>query len=227
MTRQLDDPALARLLSALELAKSPYLPPFLALRGSIQQEAARAACNLSFLAALEEPCQRLAAARAADVPGALPAVLDALRIVWTLSPSLSTPQYFTALLRKVSSAVINCCRAGIDVAAVFGGTALPQQEAVLQQCLHTAAAWRAAYEEAAARVSAVLVDRPWTFPLPTIFAHVEAFAQRCCDLLEVCAAQRQFAADVHAATALAGPKAPKVNKALADLQASFAGLMHR
>lgn len=65
------------------------------------QEAARAESNVRFLAALHEPCARLAAAPLGEVPALLPGILDVLRMIFTLSPHHSDTDAIAALLRKV------------------------------------------------------------------------------------------------------------------------------
>lgn len=224
---QLEAPALARLLRVLEAAKSPHLPPFLEARGRIAAQAQQAASNLAWLVALEKPCAALAAAAPPHVPSALPAVLDALRLVWTLSPHYNTPDQLAGMLRRVGTAVVARCRAALDLPALLAGRQLEAAEQALEQCCVAAAGWRAAYHEAAGRVSAALPARPWDFSAASLFAHVDAFVQRCHDLQEVCAAQRQFGGMQALAPVLGGPKAPEVERAVGEVQAGFAAQMRR
>ena len=88
-------------MQVLEYAKSSYLAPFLNLRNLIQREAVAAEDNLQFLQTLEEPCTKLAAATPAEIPAALPAVLNGVRLVWNLSRFYNTPDRIIGLLRKV------------------------------------------------------------------------------------------------------------------------------
>ncbi|KAL4458111.1 hypothetical protein ABPG75_012976 [Micractinium tetrahymenae] len=224
---QLEGARLGRVLRVLEAAKSPHLPAFLALRGSIAAEAEQAASNLAFLTALEQPCAALAAAAPPALAGVLPPVLDVLRMVWTLSPHYNTPDQMTGLLRQVSSAVLARCRATLDLPAIFEGRGLASAAAALEECCAAAAAWWALYGEAAARVSTALPARPWAFDAAAIFAHVEAFVQRCRDLQELCAAQQQFGCGPQLTSVLSGGKAVEVARALAEVQQAFAQQMGR
>lgn len=227
LRQQLEGASLGRVLRVLEAAKSPHLPAFLALRGSVAAAAEQAASNLAFLQALEEPCAALAAAAPPALATVLPSVLDVLRMVWTLSPHYNTPEHMTGMLRHVGSAVVARCRTALDVQAIFQGCGLASAAAALEECCDAAAAWRALYFEAAARLGAALPARPWTFDAAAIFAHVEAFAQRCRDLQELCAAQQQFGYGPQLAGVLGGGKAADVARALGEVQQAFAQQMKR
>lgn len=224
---QLEGAGVGRVLRVLEAARSPHLPAFLALRDSIATEAGQAASNLGFLQALEGSCAALAAAAAPALAAVLPPVLDILRMVWTLSPHYNTPELMTGMLRRVSSAVVARCRAGLDVRAILGGRELASAAAALEECCAAAAAWRGLYSGTAARVSAALPARPWAFDAGAIFAHVEAFAQRCRDLQELCAAQRQFACGPQLTGVLGGGSAADVARALGEVQRAFTREMGR
>lgn len=220
---QLDAAPLRAVVRALEVARSPHLAPFRALCSRIAAEAEEADSNLSFLSALEAPCAVLAAATPEQVAGALPALLDALRLVWTLSPFYNTADHMAGLLHRVGVAVVAACRAALDLPGILGGQDPAAAAQRLQQCCEAAAAWRAAFAEAVARVDAALPSRPWgTLDAAAIFAHVDAFVQRCRDLQEVCAAQRQFAPAPQLATVLGGPKAGEVYRAMSDVWRAFA-----
>jgi dynein heavy chain len=66
--------------------------------------------------------------------------------------------------------------------------------------------------------------RPWAFPAAPIFSYLDAFTQRCTDLLEVCEAQLQFAPDAQLPV-FGGTRGAEVEKAIADIQAAFRGLL--
>lgn len=224
---QLEAPALGRLLRVLEAAKSPHLPTFGEARGRIAAQAQQAASNLAWLAALEEPCAALAAAALPQIPAVLPPVLDALRLVWRLSPHYNTPDQLSGMLRRVGTAVVARCRAALDLPALLAGSQLDAAEQALQQCCQAAADLGSAYSEAADRVSAALPTCPWDFSAASLFAHVDAFVQRCHDLQEVCAMQRQFGGTHMLTPVIGGPRAAEVERAVGEVQAGFAEQMRR
>lgn len=57
----------------------------------------------------------------------------------------------------------------------------------------------------------------WDFDVSSIFAHIDAFVQRCRDLLEVCEAQMQFASRTKL-PAFGGTRGPDIAKSIMDIQ---------
>jgi hypothetical protein len=64
----------------------------------------------------------------------------------------------------------------------------------------------------------------WDFDTSSIFAHIDAFVQRCKDMLEVCWAQMQFAPEGELPV-FGGTRGPEITKSLKDIQVSFQRLV--
>lgn len=62
--------------------------------------------------------------------------------------------------------------------------------------------------------------RPWDFDVSSVFAHIDAFLQRCRDLMEVCEAQMQFAPKMPLPV-FGGLRGAEVKKSILDIQASI------
>lgn len=75
------------------------------------------------------------------------------------------------------------------------------------------------YDRVAKRVSAIS-PRPWDFDVSSVFAHIDAFLQRCKDLMEVCEAQMQFAPKVPLPV-FGGLRGAEVKKSILDIQVRF------
>ena len=60
--------------------------------------------------------------------------------------------------------------------------------------------------------------------MTSLYSYVDAFLQRCRDLLEVCEAQQQFAPTAPLPV-FGGTKGPEIEKSIADIQAAFQGLI--
>lgn len=84
-------------------------------------------------------------------------------------------------------------------------------------------AWKRAYFTTATAVNAKS-DRPWNFDVTSIFANIDAFMQRCRDLLEVCEAELQFAPKAEIPS-FGGTRGPEVIKSISDIQTSFQKLV--
>ena len=192
---QLEREGVKRLVRVLQSANSSYLRPFSHLALMIQQGSKEANNNLLFLSTLDAPCQQLAAARPADIPALLPTIANLVRLIWTHSGFYNTEERLTGLLRKVSNQIIAQCSASIELGEIFDGDVLGSM-VTLQQSIQCGAAWHAVYEQ-----TSRLIDRDakcakkWRFDPSThgIFAQLDAFSQRCHNLLEVCEGQLQFA----------------------------------
>lgn len=85
--------------------------------------------------------------------------------------------------------------------------------------------WRVCYTRTAAAVARA-GGQPWNFNAAPIFSYVDAFLQRCTDLLEVCEAQLQFASDARLPV-FGGTRGAEVEKNIADIQVAFKGLLRQ
>ena len=124
---------------------------------------------------------------------------------------------------QVSNEIIGRCCAAINLADVFS----PAVDAVtltLQQSIDAGAAWKALYLRTAERVTA-RSSAPWDHDLAPIFAHVDAFVQRCADLLEVCKAQLQFAGQ-RALPVFGGTRGDSIKQSIEDIRTAFVQRVH-
>ncbi|KAK3256380.1 hypothetical protein CYMTET_34484, partial [Cymbomonas tetramitiformis] len=220
---QLDHPGVNSIVDVLEQAKSSYLDPFLNLSNLIQREAVAAEDNLRFLSSLETPCKALAKAEPADIPPILPKLLHCIRMIWNISRFYNTPERLTGLLRKVSNEIINRCCAKISLSEIFEGD-VEACMVSLRQSIRAGEAWKKVYKTTAQAVSIREKKRQWDFDVSSIFAHIDAFVQRCRDMLEVCEAQTQFAPKTDLPV-FGGTRGPEIYKSLLDIQSSFQKLV--
>jgi dynein heavy chain len=223
---QLGEPGVAAIVGVLEAAKSTYLAPFENLHHMIQEEAMAAEDNLKFLTALEEPCQKMAKATAKDLAPILPGILHLIRMIWNTSQNYNVPERLTGLLRKVSNEIINRCSAEIKIADILDGN-VEASVGTLKDSIAAGEAWKDAYVRTRAAVGKRHAKNPvmrWDFETASIFAHIDAFVQRCKDLLEVCEAQVQFAPKLPLPV-FGGSKGPEITKSFVDIQGSFLKLV--
>ena len=222
-------------LLVLELAGSSYLGPFQALSQRIAGGSAEAEDNLRFLAALVAPCEALATAEPAAIPGILPELLNRVRVVWHLSSFYNTEQRLTGLLRKVSNEIIRRCRSRIALEHIFEGN-VGEGVAPLEKSIACGVAWKRTFERTAQAVRLHTEDerRRWDFDVASVFAQVEAFVQRCRELLEVCASRMQFArrpgsagSAAGAPPELGGARGNELAKALRDIEVRFEAQIDR
>ncbi|XP_063786889.1 dynein axonemal heavy chain 2 [Pseudophryne corroboree] len=190
ISTQLDKPGVKHIELILEMAKSSYVGPFRKLSKQIQDGSLQAQSNLSFLSVLKEPFEELTSLTLKQIPGKLPRLLSLVRVIWVNSPYYNTRECLTSLFRKISNEIIRLCSREISLDRIFDGFITSSRE-VLKDCIWCCTAWKEQYMSAAQlhqRFSKV----GWVLDQTSIFAQVDAFIQRCKDLLEVCLCQQQF-----------------------------------
>jgi len=175
-----------KVVSVLEAAESSYLDPFKDLSQRIQQGSIEANNNLKFLESIRGPCESLSQADPQEILQILPNLLACIRMIWSLSKFYNTEDRLTGLLRKISNEIIKRCCCKIRLNEVFDGD-VEASMVNLQESILCGVRWKTIYRQtgAAIRLSTTDIKKHWTFNEASIFAQVDAFVQRCRDLLEV------------------------------------------
>eukprot|EP00752_Nemacystus_decipiens_P009956 g8879.t1 len=217
-------------VSILDTANSSYLAPFNVLSQRIKEGSVEANNNLKFLESITTPCQNLTMAKPKEIPALLPGLLSCIRMIWNLSKFYNTEERLTGLLRKISNEIIHRCCAEIDLGAIFDGD-IDAAMTVLNESRACGVEWKAVYRRTAMLVRRSTVDpsRHWDFDDASIFAQIDAFIQRCSELLEVCESQIQLARKTMGAGGGAsgplpefgGTRGQEITKALLGIQDSF------
>ncbi|BFI30788.1 dynein axonemal heavy chain [Marchantia polymorpha subsp. ruderalis] len=220
------------MLAILEKFRSAYLGPFMSLSEHIGQEAVVAEQNLKHLITIEDLCKRLSTSKIRDIPPLLPKLLLRIRMIWKLSPYYNTSDKITGLLCKVSNEIISRCSAGIGLEDIFEGD-VERSKLALLESIHASDAWKRVYTtmmEVSGRPSLTApvsgdTRKMADWGTKIIFAPIEAFLQRCHDMLEVCDAQSQFSHNLKL-PAFGGARGLELTKALTDSQEIFQKLVN-
>lgn len=227
--QQLEEPEIVNIISLLEHAKSAYLEQFKALMEQIQRGANEAYNNLKFLETIRPHCINLRQTAPDEIVNILPELLGRIRLIWAFSQYYNTEQRITGILRKISNETITRFRANIDVPAIFHGnveTCIEQ----LEGAISCGVQWKLIYKRTVALVNAQKerYGRTWEMDDASIFAQIDAFVQRCRDLIEVCESQIQFCRKSAATGGRPGPlpqfggtKAKELIDGLLGIQHSF------
>ena len=88
--------------------------------------------------------------------------------------------------------MINRCSTDVHVSDVLDGTNLSSCQDTLRDSIAAGEAWKAVYESTKSAVDRKAgndASRRWDFREASLFAQIDAFVQRCKDLMEVCEAQ--------------------------------------
>ncbi|XP_056156824.1 dynein axonemal heavy chain 2 [Lampris incognitus] len=191
ISRQLQKPEVRLIQNTLQLSKSSYITSFCKLAEEIQDSSLQAQSNMSFLSILKEPCKELAQLHPNQVAPKLQHIINLIRIIWVNSPFYNTTERITALFRKMSNEIIRLCCRSISLDGIFEGYVLSSKQ-TLTECIDCCLAWKEAYLQTSQRHHKYS-PQGWVADWTSIFAQVDAFVQRCKELLEVCDCQQQFA----------------------------------
>lgn len=138
----------------------------------------------------------------------------------------NTKERLTELLRKVSNEIISRCCAKISLDDVFKGDVFASIDS-LQDSAKCGETWKQTYKKFCTHVSKFSSEKgTWDFDQSSIFAQMDAFVQRCRDLLEVCEGQIQFARKSPGGSRtpvpiFGGSKGPEIAKGLEDVEHGF------
>jgi len=221
---QLDHPNVKAICEVLKQSESSYLDHFRKLSTDVQGEASAAESTLRFLRILEPSCKELSHAQPKEIPAILPRILHRVRVIWNESEYYQIYEHLVRLLRKVSNAIINRCMKKISLYDVVDGD-LDACKTLLCESIDAGEAWKTAYARVVAAVSKH-GSRSWNFDSSTIFAHIDAFIQRCRDMLDICEAEAQFSPK-NCLPPFGGNRGAEIIKSLQDIQNSFQKLIDK
>ncbi|XP_053319883.1 dynein axonemal heavy chain 2 [Spea bombifrons] len=223
ISQQLDKPGVKHIEQILELAKSSYVGPFQKLSKQIQDGSLQAQSNLTFLSLLKAPFEELTSLSLKDIPSKFPHLLSLIRIIWVNSPFYNTRERLTSLFRKVSNELIRLCCRQVSLDQIFDGYVTSSRE-ILNECILCCAAWKESYLRAS-QVHQRFSQTGWVLDHTSIFAQVDAFIQRCRDLLEVCLCQQQFGRWENGTQTplpcFPGQSGPQITRSLLEIEETF------
>eukprot|EP01035_Chromulina_nebulosa_P017108 gene17108-22622_t len=168
--KQLEVESVTKIISVLEYAKSNYIQPFKNRTEDILTKAAEANDNLKFLETIREQCTALRLIDAEKINTILPDLLHRIRLIWSYSSYYSNNDHIAARLLEA----IEC---GIQWKQYYQMTS----QAIINRNLTIQSS------------NKNIVTKNWkNIDNASIFAQIDAFVQRCRDLIDICESQIQF-----------------------------------
>ncbi|XP_062849650.1 dynein axonemal heavy chain 2 [Trichomycterus rosablanca] len=223
ISQQIQKPGVCHIEAILQHSKSYYVPPFLSLANQIQDATLQVQSNLLFLSLLKEPCEELAQLKPCQVAPKLGNIINLIRIIWLNSPYYNTPERITVLFRKMSNEIIRLCSKQISLERIFQGYVISSKQ-TLNNCIQCCLSWKQLYLHTS-QLHHKNSPEGWVLDALGIFALLDAFMQRCKDLLEVCECQQQFArreeCEQLPLPCFAGRQGPELTKSLLEIEATF------
>lgn len=227
--RQLESPNVIRIIEVLQYAKSNYIGPFQTLTEQIVARATEANDNLKYLESIREQCTLLRTIEPEKLVTILPDLLNRIRLIWSFSAFYNNNDAVCGILRKISNEIIKRFRGHIQIPDVWDGD-VEFCIARLQEAITCGIEWKAIYHSTSSAIkrSKSRYGKEWDIDDASIFAQIDAFVQRCRDLIEVCESQMQFVRKSAATVGFPGPvpqfggtKANEIVEGINGIQASF------
>ncbi len=223
ISKQLSKPTVKRITRILELAKSSYVGSFIKLAKQIQDGSRQAENNLKFLMVLKDPCHDLADLKPADIPKALPRIINIIRVIWVNSDYYNTGERLNAMFRKLSNEVIRRCSASVNLDLIFDGFVVSSKRS-LNECIDCCNSWKEIYSNAQ-RVQEACSNFGWSLDKTAIFAQIDAYVQRCRDLIDICDCEVHFAnaddGEKKPLPIFGGQKGPDIVRNLNEIESTF------
>ncbi|KAK4469213.1 hypothetical protein MN116_006788 [Schistosoma mekongi] len=228
ISTQLDKSTIKHIRDILLIAKSTYITAFLKLADEIKTTTQQAQNNLKFLNTIKEMCHELNESKPNDILSKLPHLINMIRMIWTNSTYYNDKDLITGLFKKVSNEIISRCCAFISIDDIFNGKII-SSSINLHQCIHCCEQYEVIYDRIQ-NIHTRNSSKPWDAQKCSIFAQINAFIQRCHDLLEVCESQKDFGRyeDGNKATMpiFPGIRGSEVENLLITIEQMFEKLMH-
>jgi dynein heavy chain len=227
--KQLESTNVQRIIDVLQYAKSNYIGPFQTLTQQIVTRATEANDNLKYLETIRDQCTALRNIEPQNLVTILPDLLNRIRLIWSYSAFYNDNERVSSILRKISNEIIRRFRIHISIAEVLNGD-VDFSVARLHEAINCGIEWKAIYYRTleAIQRNKTKYGRVWEIDDASIFAQIDAFVQRCRDLIEVCESQMQFVRKSGATGGAPGPipkfggtRANEIVSAIQGIEMSF------
>ena len=182
-----------RALDCLRSAGSPLYRRVEERFEDLSRIAAEAYDAARFLSTLERHLRTLRDGTPSAAFAAVPALVDGLRMVWTVSKHYNRDERMVPLMERIAWQLVQRVRERVDVATIFKGVDLTAALNSVSESRQMLEAWRMTYIEVRARIEqAGPGQRRWEFDRSRLFADTDHAASVCADLHEAIAAVDQF-----------------------------------
>ena len=192
---QLHSSKILKVLVMLSKAGSSYHKPFTGLMKELRKGSEEAMDNYRYLAPFRETFIDIAEAQDTEsfenlvTQGIFKKLFHYAYVVWTSSNHYNTPTRLVILIREVCNDLINSAKANVNIEDLFQcepDEAVKRLSSTLSVCSHFKN-WYFHYKNKASKEAPTEggKSRSWKFQNTTLFARLDAFLERCHDLLDV------------------------------------------
>ena len=183
--QQLEGDNIRKVMKVLEMTKSPYFTAFSSLVTEVRAAQAEATDNVRFLKPLVPYFRDLRNSDDFDeLPKLFQPIMHLLLLVWKHSKYYNTPPCMAVLICEICNDLIAQSMHYISPTTLFEDEP-PEAIARLDNALRICAEFKSVYYEYNLLASTECADNPWKFQNTALFSRLDAFLERCYDLLDL------------------------------------------
>ena len=194
--QQLTGERIRKVMKVLDLTKSTYSSPFNRLMKEVAAASAEATSNSKFLSTLKDPFTKLQDIAVdgeafQNLTQIFRPIMHQLMLVWKHSRFYNTPARLVVVMRQICNDLIQQSRSFVNPQELFQ---MEPQEAVdkLTVTLKVCGHFKSVYFDYKGKVNIEVPDNPWRLQNTSLFPRLDAFLERCHDLLDLCKTVVQF-----------------------------------
>ena len=193
--RQLQSEQVRAVLQHLDQAKSTYNMPFAKLCKEVFGARAEANDNLRYLRPLESWFERLEQASLDTLTDLFRPITHMLLLVWNNSRFYNTPNRLVVMVREICNELIKHAVKYINGEAIF--TFIEDEEAhrardMIKTILQVCGQFKHTYFDYKAKANLECPTNPWRIQNNALFVRLDAFLERCHDILDLTETVVQF-----------------------------------
>ena len=192
---QLDRHVVCVLVYILQCTQSSYLHSFQLITQSITLGTSEAYNNLQLLQLIQPVAYKLSQCAPVDIIPLLPELCNRVRLISSVSTYYNTDERICSLLRLISNQIIIQCMSSMNINELIQSNQIDQLLLLLRQCIDCCTTWHSVYDTVRTHINqSSTASMHWKFDQTKygLFAQLDAFIQRCYNLIELCAGQLQF-----------------------------------
>jgi len=192
MMAQLHGDKIRKVMRVLNITKSPYYDAFALLIKEVDLACAEAVDNKKFLRTLKPSFEKLNSSDDfLELPELFAPIMHIMLLVWRDSKHFNTPAGLAVLLREVCNDLIARARAYVEPEEVFNieaSEAVERLVMTLKVCGH----FKSCYFTYKLKSAKEIPQNPWKVQNAALFPRLDAFLERCMDLLDLFKTVTQF-----------------------------------
>lgn len=186
---QLQTPRVRKVLRYLDSSKSTYNEPFAKLCKEAFDARDEANSNVNFLRPLHSWLLRLAKPSSfEDLPQLFRPILHTIMLIWKNSEFYNTIPRLVVLMRELANGVITKCMEYLNGPMLFRmieSDDHTKANLMLKNILRVIGTFKSTYFDYKARANAECITNPWRVQNAALFTRLDAFLERCHDLLDL------------------------------------------